>query len=1002
MAYSNAIFFVDDGSVSGTPGSDSARTPLTSCTASNPSGTITRITKVSHGLVTGAVVDLTDFDSWLNNAWKITKIDNDNFDLVGATWQTTGDASGTVTPRGGSSWADAWLTTQYGATSARIQPGDTIRHAKSGDPASVGGAQWTGGVLGDEKAITSSTDATPIVVTATSHGFIDGDYVRIYDHATNTNANGVWRVANKTPNTFELVDPETGANRAGNGAGAGSGGTARNITAQVVYLDAAQTATVDNCEVAWTGVTGYVSDVITVTAGGKGYQVDDILTIDDGPSDATVRVLTVATTGPVLTVAINDGGTGYTIGDTLFIQAGDNAASVSVTATSGLPDNAVTAVTVLTGGTGYSVASGLSTTGGTGITNCLLDVLTVDDGDVLTVDLEDQSALGGYTAGSGVATLNGSGTGCTLDIAAVSAGNFTLKDNASGWESPQGDKHIEFQIGSNLVAGGIPARLCYRALPSTLDLSSYSKLSFWAYANGDAPAANEWKLCLCSDSSGQTVVDTIKLTALPASQKWYPLTLARVGGGNFGASIQSIALYSDTATALNATIEIDNIIACTASGLNLQSLITKNSAAHGGSEYAYSIESISGRVVMLGSFPTSNFVPKGSARRGYIGTTANVTTYIRKPIISIQTSGYANRATDNGAYGNNILYSGGWDPVGGTQNGTTIFDGHAGTGTGFYTSKAYNTVERFQFSRYDTGLRIEDSAAFRNTITDVVATHCLTQGVVLNNCELNTIESLRANYCVTGLSMAGCTNNTADIDNLTNCVNGVTFSAGAADNVIEDIACQYCSYGAYMAASSDNEIKAGTFSNCTAGVFMLGGHNYGRGLTFTSCTYDVYPYPSLKSAKFDSKSHDGTGQNYLFDQGVEVVSQATTRSGGSGLMWGITLTSPMGPYRDEGWPYYLPVAQVPVEANLLVTASLWMQKSDAADIEGSFICKGDQVAGVPLDVETVKAADTSWENVTITFTPTARGVVELGVKVWFVTSAPQTVYIDDISISQAV
>jgi hypothetical protein len=223
------------------------------------------------------------------------------------------------------------------------------------------------------------------------------------------------------------------------------------------------------------------------------------------------------------------------------------------------------------------------------------------------------------------------------------------------------------------------------------------------------------------------------------------------------------------------------------------------------------------------------------------------------------------------------------------------------------------------------------------------------------------------------------------------------------NNTVQSLTAEYCDTGAaFYPTATGNELQSGTFTNCDKGVVTYGGLNYGRDLTFSSCTTNVYAYPATRSRRFDSKNHNGTGQNYLFDAGVEVVSAPTTRSGGAGLMWGITLTNPLGPYRDEGWPFYMPIAQVPVEANYLVTASLWMKKTDSTDIAASFICKGGQIAGVTTDVETVKASDTAWQNVTITFTPTERGVVELGAKVWFVTSTPETVYIDDITISQAV
>jgi len=73
-------------------------------------------------------------------------------------------------------------------------------------------------------AITSSTDATPIVVTATSHGFATGDLVLIFGHTTNIAANGIYKVTRLTADTFSLQDRYTGANIAGSGGGAGAGG----------------------------------------------------------------------------------------------------------------------------------------------------------------------------------------------------------------------------------------------------------------------------------------------------------------------------------------------------------------------------------------------------------------------------------------------------------------------------------------------------------------------------------------------------------------------------------------------------------------------------------------------------------------------------------------------------------------------------------------------------------------------------------------------------------
>lgn len=72
------------------------------------------------------------------------------------------------------------------------------------------------------RTVTAATNATPIVCTAASHGFNNGDSIAVYGATGNTAANGQWIVANKTTDTFEL------AGSTGNGAYNASSGTATN------------------------------------------------------------------------------------------------------------------------------------------------------------------------------------------------------------------------------------------------------------------------------------------------------------------------------------------------------------------------------------------------------------------------------------------------------------------------------------------------------------------------------------------------------------------------------------------------------------------------------------------------------------------------------------------------------------------------------------------------------------------------------------------------------
>lgn len=73
------------------------------------------------------------------------------------------------------------------------------------------------------RQIGSSTNATPIVITSTAHGLSSNDIVSITGHATNTCANGIWKITVVDANSFSLQDPITGTNAVGNGVGGATG-----------------------------------------------------------------------------------------------------------------------------------------------------------------------------------------------------------------------------------------------------------------------------------------------------------------------------------------------------------------------------------------------------------------------------------------------------------------------------------------------------------------------------------------------------------------------------------------------------------------------------------------------------------------------------------------------------------------------------------------------------------------------------------------------------------
>lgn len=246
MSYTAAIFYLDP-----TAGSDSARADLVPSAYANNGSGLVRVTVGSTAAVTtNEVVDIAGTTgSVYVGAWKITVIDGTTLDLQGSTYTSNPAAKGTCIPRGGTI-TDPWKTFLTGATAARHAPGDEIRLKKSPSPVSLGvTGKWTQRFF-SQLSISATTNASPIEVTTTAaHGLASGDYVYITGHATNTNANGLFKITWVSSTKFTLNGST------GNGIGTNNG-LVWDYTGQVVELSAALTKTVDQCEVVWTAAGG--------------------------------------------------------------------------------------------------------------------------------------------------------------------------------------------------------------------------------------------------------------------------------------------------------------------------------------------------------------------------------------------------------------------------------------------------------------------------------------------------------------------------------------------------------------------------------------------------------------------------------------------------------------------------------------------------------------------------------------------------------------------------
>jgi hypothetical protein len=192
--------------------------------------------------------------------------------------------------------------------------------------------------------------------------------------------------------------------------------------------------------------------------------------------------------------------------------------------------------------------------------------------------------------------------------------------------------------------------------------------------------------------------------------------------------------------------------------------------------------------------------------------------------------------------------------------------------------------------------------------------------------------------------------------------------------------------------------RGGTYSVSGTGVpiYSMGGTSIIDNSSLTSSSFGGY-----NNVRFMNYGGSTTDQRtYISPSSSTILTDTTTRHTASGVSWKMTITSltPQTNGINSISPLSLPVATIACNASALVTASVWVYRTDT-NLTTTFICPGGQIAGVSSDVTTnAAAAINTWEQLTITFTPSQQGVVQLFVQCY---GAAASVYVDDFSVSQA-
>jgi len=308
------------------------------------------------------------------------------------------------------------------------------------------------------------------------------------------------------------------------------------------------------------------------------------------------------------------------------------------------------------------------------------------------------------------------------------------------------------------------------------------------------------------------------------------------------------------------------------------------------------------------------------------------------------------------------------------------------------------SIERFCLIRGDTGIGFVngqryyiDSCNFVGNVYPILSQNAGGSsdpyGVEVTNCSMNsytsTVFDTRAGgHTFDNVHIKSTSTGALQLPPLSIFKNGSILNATNQSLIATQETRRYLAVNSTFDVTAQSTARSAYFKNCL----------------FTAATEFAFStVANGRDGRIFSEKHDQTNYDYIFIEGGTANTEDTDRSGATGKMWRLVLTSSN---RNATYPLDLPVAQFPYASSGLVTVTAWMKKSHATNCNGRLRVKGGQITGYSSDLTATLADNTDWQELTITFTPTDAGVFEVEALAEYVT-ANANVYIDNITVSQA-
>jgi hypothetical protein len=673
----------------------------------------------------------------------------------------------------------------------------------------------------------------------------------------------------------------------------------------------------------------------------------------------------------------------------------------------------------------------------------------------------------------------------------------------------KGSVFDQIAINASFTTG----KIAYYTLPATLNLSAYQQLSLFIMQQTGATLGG-LTISLCSDTTGNTAVDTFTIPSTGATAIWCPFTFNK--GSALGSSIQSISISRAVNNGAQ-TFNFNSIVACKAptdvDALSNTSLITKNN----GTEGAYAVGGFGGSdgtIVFLDNAPSANnLTVTGGA---YYGTTETAGLWRYEPFnpwtlngVALPVAGgntYCTLTTNSGILNNPITYSGGWDSTNmSTRTGQTWFSNQNGIAEGIRNNSAnYITTDTINYTRGAevwvcagsfTGAVVKNSN-FTATSSQAFFSVASSMFVTISNCIFTNTNGTASIYIyyssgvqsnpiiIDGCTISGSTGTNININTVSNgapFINITNCSLNTASNVallsgntmygnITNTSINYFNTTAFQSNSNiigninnltivpepagggqiflqqiniapttpqnvytqfknvtvnapTTTYSQGTtnfnyvisnganwrFSNCsftpTNVVYTNGNLLYDNGGSyFYNCSgipstiaYSatvVQPY--VNNAAFYSQDENNVvGNNKIYLLYALITSQTAVRNTPSGYAWAMAPTQTL---INSTNPLKLKLASVAANGGSAVTISAYMRRTNTG-LTMQLVCPANQPFGPSTDtVASMTAAANTWEQVSISFTPTQNAVYDIYAYCYGGSSF--TGYVDDLGVSQ--